>query len=299
MEMERIFKNLPRKKADLILLILASQNIGARVEKQLMQDKSGHWQFDILVSREHTAGAVKSVDQYFRENKFFGLPKRIQEVEISSFNTPAAYIIMGLLVAIHLICLKLCIHREMILKFGASSLYIGQGETFRAITALFLHSDGQHLLGNLAGILIFGAPLISLTGYGTGPFLLLCAGTSGNLVNAYFHQTALLSIGASTAIMGAAGALAAYQMRNTSRPFQLNRLIPLFAGATLVGLFSQGEHTDISAHVFGFMAGIFWGFLFFPLSKVLRKIVTPGRMEPAALVLVLFILGSAIWSGVN
>ena len=298
MEMERIFKNLPQKKADLILLILASQNIGARVEKKLTPGESGQVrQFDILVFREQTADAVKSVDQYFRENKFFGLPKRIQEVEISSFNTPAAYVIMGLLLAIHLICLKLGIHREMILQFGASSLYIGQGETFRAITALFLHSDGQHILGNLAGILIFGAPLISLSGYGTGPFLLLCAGTSGNLVNAYFHQTALLSIGFSTAVMGAAGALAAYQMIDSRRPFQLNRLIPLFAGATLVGLFSQGENTDISAHVFGFMAGIFWGFLFFPLSKVLRKFFTPRIMEPVALFLVLSILGSAIWTG--
>ncbi len=298
MEMERIFKNLPQKKADLILLILASQNIGARVEKKLTPGESGQVrQFDILVFREQTADAVKSVDQYFRENKFFGLPKRIQEVEISSFNTPAAYVIMGLLLAIHLICLKLGIHREMILKFGASSLYIGQGETFRAITALFLHSDGQHILGNLAGILIFGAPLISLSGYGTGPFLLLCAGTSGNLVNAYFHQTALLSIGFSTAVMGAAGALAAYQMIDSRRPFQLNRLIPLFAGATLVGLFSQGENTDISAHVFGFMAGIFWGFIFFPLSKILRKFFRPKIMEPVALFLVLSIFGSAIWTG--
>jgi membrane associated rhomboid family serine protease len=185
----------------------------------------------------------------------------------------------------------------MIFKFGASSLYIGQGETFRAITALFLHSDGQHVLGNLAGILIFGAPLISLTGYGTGPFLLLCAGASGNLVNAYFRQTALLSIGASTAVMGAAGALAAYQMLNSSRPFQLNRLIPLAAGATLVGLFSQGENTDVSAHVFGFMAGSVWGGLFFPLSKVLRQTIIPEKIEPVVLCLVFFIVGSAIWAG--
>jgi len=298
MEMERIFKNLPQKKADLILLILASQNIDTRVEKQPDPSKSGRaLQFDILVSREQAAGAIKSVEQYFRENKFFGIPKKIQAFEISSFNTPAAYTIMVLLVAVHLTCLKLNLHREMIFKFGASSLYIGQGETYRAITALFLHSDGQHLLGNLGGMLIFAAPLITLTGYGTGPFLLLCAGASGNLVNAYFRQTALLSIGASTAVMGAAGALAAYQILNSSRPFQSNRLIPLFAGATRVGLFSQGENTDISAHFFGFMAGSVWGGVFFPFFKILRKTVGPGRIEPVALLLVLFILGSAIWDG--
>ncbi|MCP4722927.1 MAG: rhomboid family intramembrane serine protease, partial [Desulfobacteraceae bacterium] len=173
MEMKRIFKDLPGKKTDLILLILASQGILAQVEKKRRDRPNQVRQFDILVPGEHMAKAGKSVDQYFRENKKFGLPKKIQEVEISSFNTPGAYVIMALILSIHLICLKLDIHREMILKFGASSLYIGQGETFRAITALFLHSNGQHLLGNLAGILIFAAPLISLSGYGTGPLLLL------------------------------------------------------------------------------------------------------------------------------
>jgi hypothetical protein len=45
------------------------------------------------------------------------------------------------------------------------------------------------------------------------------------------------------------------------------------------------------------MAGIFWGFLFFPLSKILRQIFAPARMEAAALLIVLSILGSAIWTG--
>jgi len=296
MEMERIFENLPRKKADLILLILSSQGIIAKVE-QPCSPPGAKGKFDILVPQQHALRAAKNVDQYYRENIFLRLPKEIGPIKISSFNTPAAYAIMVLLLTIHLICLKWGLHREMILKFGASSLYIGQGQTFRAVTALFLHSNGQHLLGNLAGTLLFAAPLISLSGYGTGPFLLLCAGTSGNLINAYFHQTSLLSIGASTAIMGAAGALAAFQMVSSRRAFQLNRLVPLFAGATLVGLFSQGENTDISAHVFGFLAGLFWGGLFFPCYRGINRVTASRSMEPMALIIVISILGSAIWAG--
>ncbi|MCP3944357.1 MAG: rhomboid family intramembrane serine protease [Desulfobacteraceae bacterium] len=297
MEMEIIFKSLPQKKADLILLILESQGIITRVEKRLTPTNQ-ILVFDILVPREHRAAAVKSIDQYFQENKFFNLKNKLSNIEISSFNVPTAYVIMALLVAIHLICLKFNIHREMILKFGASSLYLAQGQTFRAITALFLHSNGQHLLGNLAGIIIFAAPLISLSGYGTGPLLLLCSGTWGNLINAYFHQNALLSIGTSTAIMGAAGSLAAYQMINHHRPFQLKRLIPLFAAATLMGMFSQGENTDVSAHVFGFMAGIFWGILFFPCYQAFCRVVSPKLIEAISLILVLTILGAAFWAGV-
>lgn len=296
MEMERIFENLPRKKADLTLLILASQGIIARIDR-ICSRPGAPGKFDILVPKQQAILATKSVDQYYRENIFLRLPKEGEPLKISSFNTPTAYVIMGLLLALHLACLKWDIHREMVLQFGASSLYIGQGQTFRAVTALFLHSDGQHLLGNLAGILIFAAPVISLTGYGTGPFLLLCAGTSGNLINAYFHQNALLSIGSSTAIMGAAGALAAYQMVTNRHAFQLNRLIPLFAGATLVGLFSQGENTDISAHLFGFLAGIFGGGLFFPCYREICRVTTLRSIESVALLIVVSILGSAIWAG--
>lgn len=299
MKMKSIFTDLPGKKADLILLILASQGIEAQainsrsMESRVEKKTSAIDRFNIMVHPEKRKAAVESVDQYFRENKNFRLLAKLQDFEISSFISPAAFIIMALLLSTHLLCLEFNIHREMILKFGASALFIGQGETFRAITALFLHSNGQHLLGNLAGILIFGAPLISLSGYGTGPFLLLCAGAGGNLVNAYFHTNAQLSIGASTAIMGAAGALAAYQMISKGRTLGANRMIPLIAGATLVGMFSHGENTDIAAHFFGFVSGFFTGILFFPFQRTFYHRLA----EPTALILVLVILGSAVWTG--
>lgn len=296
MEMERIFTNLARERADLILLILASQGIQARAEKNISAIFVQAEAFDILVPWEKRRSALKSIDLYFQENKNFRPLETLQEFEISSFKAPAAFVIMGLLLCLHLVFQEQGILEQVILKFGASSLFIGQGETFRAITALFLHSDGQHLLGNMVGLLIFGAPLISLTGYGTGPFLLLSAGTCGNLVNAYFHQNALLSIGASTAVMGAAGTLAAFHMTRKGK-FRLNRLIPLVAGATLVGLFSHGERTDVSAHVFGFGSGFFLGFLFFPFYQVFRRFFLHDRMETGALILVAVILGSAVWAG--
>lgn len=296
MEMERIFTNLARERADLILLILASQGIQAWAEKNIPSQFAQAETFDILVSWEKRRSALKSIDLYFQENKNFRLLESLQEFEISSFKAPAAFVIMGLLLAIHLACLEYGILEEAILKFGASSLFINQGETFRAITALFLHSDGRHLLGNMAGLLIFGAPLISLTGYGTGPFLLLSAGTCGNIVNAYFHQNALLSIGASTSVMGAAGALAGFQMTRKGK-FQWNRLISLIAGATLVGLFSQGERTDVSAHVFGFGSGFFMGLLFFPFFRVFHRFFRHTHMETGILILVLLILGSALGAG--
>ena len=201
---------------------------------------------------------------------------------------------MTILAAIHLLCLHQNSHEAMVLKYGSSSLFIGQGENYRAITALFLHADARHLLGNLAGLLIFGAPFIRLSGFGTGPFMLLLTGTLGNLMTAGLYRTAHLSIGASTSVMGAAGLLTAFQMTRKQRSLSLDTVIPLIAGATLVGLLSQGERTDVFAHVFGFLSGFILGFPLFPLNRMIRS----PLKEPLALLVTLLILGSSILSGI-
>jgi len=119
-------------------------------------------------------------------------------------------------------------------------------------------------------MLIFGAPVITLSGFGVGPFMLLVAGTLGNLINAHLYKTAHLSIGASTAIMGAAGLLVAFQITQKAKPFRLNNLMPIFAGVVLIAMFSQGENTDVWAHVFGFFSGLGSGIIFFPLNRMLQ-----------------------------
>ncbi|MBU0462449.1 MAG: rhomboid family intramembrane serine protease, partial [Proteobacteria bacterium] len=160
------------------------------------------------------------------------------------------------------------------------------------ITALFLHADARHLAGNMAGMIIFGAPFISLSGFGMGPFMLLFAGTLGNLFNAHLYQTAHLSIGASTAVMAAAGLLVAFQLTQKGKPLRLNNLMPVFAGALMVGMFSQGERTDVMAHVFGFLSGLGSGIIFFPLNRTLAF----PQKDPLALFITILIIISALLS---
>jgi len=230
------------------------------------------------------------LDTYYKENKFFRLKQQLQAFPISSFKSYTAFTIIGLLTFIHIFCIYYNIHEKMILKYGASALFILQGETYRAITALFLHSDVRHLVGNIVGILIFAAPVITVSGYGTGSFMLLFAGTLGNLFNAHMYQTAHLSIGASTAVMGAAGLLAAYQITQRQRPVSLNNIMPVFAGATLVAMFSHGENTDVWAHIFGFLSGLGSGILFFPFNRFIQSYLK----EPIALIITIIILIAAV-----
>jgi rhomboid protease GluP len=285
-KMKRIFVGRSNETADLILLILASQNIAA-------QKRKAPGGIDILTSVEHAAAAQSQVTAYFKENQTSEKPLPALPVGPSGFTTPTAFVIMGLLTAIH-IGIDIGSSRwDHILAYGASAMYILQGETFRAITALFLHSDTAHLLGNLAGIFVFAGPVIRLSGYGTGPFFLLFAATCGNLINAGFHGNALLSIGASTAVMAAAGGLAAFQMMQKGPLRKRDRIMPIIAGATLMAFLSHGENTDIWAHVFGFFCGLFLGIFFFPLTATCRH----RFREPVALAVTFFILGAALTKG--
>ena len=258
---QTLFTRVPPKDADTIVLVLTSQGIDHYIEKTEAT-------YSIRVLRTDHEKAMKTMTLFFEENRFFRVRQQLSQIPFSSFKSYPAFSIMALLCLVHGFAHYKNAHEQLVLKYGSSALYIIQGETFRAVTALFLHADTAHLLGNLAGLLIFAAPLISVSGTGTGLFLLLAAGTAGNLINAYFYQTAHLSIGASTAVMGAAGLLAAYQATRKSHPLKLDNLMPIFAVAILVAMFSQGERTDVWAHIFGFLSGLSLGVVFFPLNRI-------------------------------
>jgi membrane associated rhomboid family serine protease len=282
-KMKRIFTGLPSRSADLILLILASQNIHAR-------KTMGPGGIDISTFPDQADDATAQVAAYFKENRSDPGPVSSLSEMPAGFASFTVFVIMGLLAAIHIGIEVTGTRWEHILAYGSSGMYISQGDTFRAVTALFLHSDTSHLLGNLAGIFFFAGPLIRLSGYGSGPLFLLFAGTGGNLINAGFHGTALLSIGASTAVMAAAGGLTAFQMIRTGPLRRRDRILPLIAGATLMAFLSHGENTDVWAHVFGFVCGFVTGVVFFPLITVCRF----RLREPLALAVTLVIFISAV-----
>ncbi len=281
-----LFGRLSAKKADLIVLILASQGIGSNVVKEGRT-------FSIRVRHRDVKQSLAVMDLYFKENRFFGTRPLPAPLDASSFKSATALFIISLLWIIHWGALFYDSHRELILRYGSSALFIYQGETYRAITALFLHSDIRHLLGNTAGLLLFAAPVITLTGYGAGPFMLLFAGTGGNLINAWLRETAQLSIGASTSVMGAAGLLAAFQAVRGDKSTVLNRIMPLLAAAVLVALFSGGENTDITAHIFGLACGFAPGLFLLPLNHMIKS----PLKDPVALLICLFISVSAFLSG--
>jgi len=141
---------------------------------------------------------------------------------------------------------------------SASAEAILAGEIWRAVTALTLHADPPHVLGNAASCAVFVTALCRQLGPGLGSVLVLLAGAIGNAMNALAHGGHHTSIGASTAVFGAIGIMAGLQF--TTRWRRVSRRprpwVPLAAGLALLAMLGTGANADVAAHLFGFVAGV-------------------------------------------
>ena len=153
---------------------------------------------------------------------------------------------------------------------------IAVGQWWRALTALTLHADEAHLLGNLLFGTFFAFLLCRQLGAGAAWFAILLAGVTGNLVNAQLHPADHHFIGASTAVFGAIGMLSALQWK--PRPSRWRQWAPLIIGAVLLGfLGTAGQRTDVLAHIAGMgtglLIGLVWRWFPAPLPPSVQTIL--------------------------
>ncbi len=134
------------------------------------------------------------------------------------------------------------------------------GQLWRAWTALTLHVDGPHLVANLGAGVWFGYLAGRQMGAGTAWLVTVTGAALANLLEGLLGPPDHLSIGASTAVFAALGAMSAYSWRERYRFPQrwARRWGPLVAGVVLLGWTGSGEEgsqTDLVAHVAGFAVG--------------------------------------------
>ncbi len=141
---------------------------------------------------------------------------------------------------------------------GADAERILNGELWRAVTALTLHADFKHALGNAIAGAIFLTAVCRVLGPGFGCALVLLSGAAGNLLNAFVHAAFHVSVGASTAVFGALGILGGLGVVRRRRLGLRGRRawLPIAAGLALLALLgTAGERVDLWAHLFGFVVG--------------------------------------------
>jgi membrane associated rhomboid family serine protease len=149
--------------------------------------------------------------------------------------------------------------------FGADWLSLGsldagaRSEWWRAVTALTLHLDQEHLLGNVLFGAVAGAAASRLLGPGIAWASILGAAVLANYAEILMSPVTHRAVGASTAVFAALGLLSgmAWRQRLTLRERLWYRWAPLMAGICLLTLLGAGTaHVDVLGHALGFLFGL-------------------------------------------
>jgi len=144
---------------------------------------------------------------------------------------------------------------------SASAKLIVHGAWWRAVTALTLHADVVHLVGNAVASLVFITAVGRWLGGGLAGLLILLSATAANLLTAFRHRVNFDSVGASTATFAALGLIAGLQvarrLRLRTRPS--NFWVPIGAGLGLIAMLGVGAGSDYWAHMFGLGCGVLFG----------------------------------------
>jgi rhomboid protease GluP len=143
---------------------------------------------------------------------------------------------------------------------------IANGEYWRLFTAMFLHVGFMHLLFNGIGLLIFGRLLERIYGHYRFTTIYVLAGLSGSIASYTFNRV-VIGAGASGAIFGVLGALAAFFLlrrdilgrvgRRYLSSLALIAAINLFLGFIIPGI-------DNWAHLGGLGGGFLLGLALSP-----------------------------------
>jgi len=168
---------------------------------------------------------------------------------------------------------------------SSSTALIGNHEWWRPFTALFLHADPPHLIGNLLSGMLFGTLVARSIGPFRGWALILLSGALGNAITSFLTwPESFTSLGASTAVFGALGILSGLGFSSMLRHrFHIpwaKTAAPVIAGIVLLGLLgggSPGGNTDVLGHVFGFTSGLASGLIVGRLSPASGNALIAGN----------------------
>ncbi len=142
---------------------------------------------------------------------------------------------------------------------------IYEGWYWQLFTAMFVHANIIHLLGNMLILFVFGLRAEEL--FSTREYLLIyfLSGLTGNLLTLTFGPS-MVSAGASGAIFGLFGAVTIYVRRALGQSI-LGALVFSF----FLLIISSGFGVNVLAHLGGLIVGLLIGYRL-AMTRVLRPI---------------------------
>ncbi len=225
-----------------------------------------------IVFESHYHGRVlKEIENFEQDGRIEKRKSRFAHIRFQKINKPMFFGVLAALALFHF--LRVFFPDLELLRLGRSSASaINEGEWFRAVTALTLHSGARHLMSNMffGGIVVFS--LSTLVGTGKAWFLALLSGFMGNMMNAWYYGSAHNSIGASTAVFGVVGILGGLQFFSRFRERKMFAWIPFASALAMLAFLGSSLRTDVLAHMFGFIAGV-------PIGLAVGKVYNSREIE--------------------
>lgn len=238
-----------------VVLVLESQSLPSRLERH-----GPRW--EVFVPIRLLAESRYEVSAWLTENsRPSGGERRLL---VLGSGWPGVVGWLAVLIAVSVFATRQMFGADWYALGSADAGAILDGEYWRTLTALMLHADVVHLIGNLVFGSFFGYYAGRYLGEGLGWSMILLGGVLGNAVNAWLQSPLHRSVGASTAVFAALGLLAAWRWRRGFEPHTSMRVrfAPLYAAIALLGFTgTAGETTDLGAHLFGFCAGLLLGLI--------------------------------------
>ena len=151
---------------------------------------------------------------------------------------------------------------EDLVKFGALTNDVANGEIWRFISAMFLHGGLMHLIMNMIVLGFVG--LFAENSFGRMKFLIIyfVTGILAGISSLLWHQN-LIGVGASGAIFGLIGAVAMAIFLSNKLKESKTILLLIFGYVIFNLLMGFVTNSDNVAHISGFLTGAFLGIIFY------------------------------------
>ncbi len=154
---------------------------------------------------------------------------------------------------------------EQFLMFSGDNFL--EGKVWTPVTALFVHGDLAHLIGNMFFLYVFGNTLEDVVGANKTMAVFFFGGISSFLLSLLFYRPDVLMIGASAAIF----TLTAVVMLTKPLKFSMLFMLPVglvaiiyFVYNVIAVYYGVGGNVAYSSHIIGFILGIPFGMALSP-----------------------------------
>jgi len=204
--------------------------------------------------------------------------------------SPATRLVAALMV---LVGVAQLMFPDSIRQAGLDKVAYHKGESWRLLTAPFLHGGLLHWFMNMGALLYLGRRVEVFARWPHVPLVFLFSAWVGGECSARFVETA--SVGASGGLMGWLGFLLVFETLHA-------RLVPrsarrrLLAGIVLTGVIGVIGYRfiDNAAHAGGLVAGMAYAAIVFPASSSAHRPLTTITDQVVGTLAMLAVIGSAV-----